>query len=109
MGQQSSTAIQQSLRIDALCRQFEAEWTHDHRVSLEKYYDRAEPSDRADLLPELVAIEVELLFRAGETPVLQPYQDRFPDEAVRIAEVFAEVVEIQRANFRTRRGSGPRT
>ena len=100
MGQQSSTAIQQSLRIDALCRQFETEWTHDHRVSLEKYYDRAEPSDRADLLPELVAIEVELLFRAGETPVLQPYQDRFPDEAVRIAEVFAEVVDDLTSQWR---------
>ena len=93
MGQKSSTAIQRSLRVDALCRQFETEWTHDHRASLEAYYDRAEPSDRADLLPELVAIEVELLFRAGETPELPPYQDRFPDEAGRIAVVFAEVVD----------------
>ena len=92
MGQQSSSAIQRSLRVDALCRQFETEWTHDHRASLEEYYNRAEPCDRADLLSELVAIEMELLFQAGETPSLQQYQDRFPGEAVRIAGAFAEVV-----------------
>ena len=101
MGQQSSTAIQRSLRVDALCRQFETEWTHDHRASLEGYYDRAEPSDRADILPELVAIEVELLFRAGETPALQQYQARFPDEAVRIAEVFSEVVDDFTSQWRS--------
>jgi eukaryotic-like serine/threonine-protein kinase len=101
MGQEHTPDIQQLIRIDTLCRQFEADWKRDQRVPFQPYLDQALPGDRDCLAVELVAVEIELRFRVGEVPQLEPYKQAFPELADQIIKAFEEVVSDFTKNWRT--------
>jgi parallel beta-helix repeat protein len=80
--------LSQQRRVEAACVRFEAAWKGGQRPTVEDYLAGARAGDRAVLLAELLALELAYRTRAGELPVLEEYQARFPDEAHLVAAVF---------------------
>jgi hypothetical protein len=74
-------------RLDPLCDEFEAEWLAGRRPRIEDYLLRAEGVDRAALLRELLAVEVEHRRKRGETPTADDYRPRFPHDNLSIPTV----------------------
>jgi WD40 repeat protein len=66
------------LRIDELCDRFEDEWRAGRRPDLDAFAS-AGGSERADLVRELVRLDVEYRRRAGENPTCAEYAERFPE------------------------------
>jgi serine/threonine-protein kinase len=79
-----------ALRIDQICDRFEAEWRAGRRPELSTYLGEIAPAQRAALLNELLAVEVEYRLRRGERPTLAEYQERFPDHAAEVRAVFTK-------------------
>ena len=67
--------------VDQLCDAFERQWQAGERPVIESYLERADSRLRAELLRELVALEVAYRHRAGEEVSLAEYQQRFPEHA----------------------------
>ncbi len=74
--------------LDRLCDEFEREWLPGRSPDIRSYLGRVVESYRSRLLTELVALEVELRRGVGETPHLEDYYERFPDDAKVIDEAF---------------------
>jgi WD40 repeat protein len=64
-------------RVDRICDAFEAEWRAGRRPRIEDYLGSATGPERAALLPELLAAELELRRDAGEWPSAAEYRERF--------------------------------
>jgi tetratricopeptide (TPR) repeat protein len=68
--------------VDQVCDRFEAAWkaaaSTDQRPRIETYLRDAPEPERPALLRELVIVDVEQRFRAGETPRPEDYLARFP-------------------------------
>jgi serine/threonine-protein kinase len=79
-----------ALRIDAACEEFESAWRQDLAPRIEAFVESEPPPVRAELLYELVALEVELRRGAGEVPALSEYQQRFPADSDVVARAFGE-------------------
>jgi WD40 repeat protein len=62
----------------ALRDRFEAAWRAGERPRLEDYLAEAPGSDCAELLRDLLAVELEHRLRAGEKPMAGEYRQRFP-------------------------------
>jgi tetratricopeptide (TPR) repeat protein len=65
-------------RVDVVCDRFEAAWKAGQRPQIEQYLADTPEGDRGSLLRELVALEAQQRFRAGEQPKPEDYQERFP-------------------------------
>src|SRR5262245_6770028 len=74
----------QARRVDALCHRFESDWRAERGPLIEDYLAEVDPSQRAALLRELLAVELELRHRRGERPERQPYRERFPDHTAAV-------------------------
>jgi serine/threonine-protein kinase len=74
-----------ALRIEEICSRFEAAWNEGQRPRIEDYFAEVAESERSELLPELLALDLEYRRKAGEGPALAEYLGRFPgqDELVR--------------------------
>jgi WD40 repeat protein len=68
--------------IDERCDRYEADWRARRTPRLEDYLDGLDAVDRAALWYELVLLDAELRRGLGETPTLEDYRDRAPDEAI---------------------------
>jgi serine/threonine-protein kinase len=66
-------------QVDAVCLRFEAAWQAGQRPDLEAYLADAQEPLRSALLRELIALDIEYRRRAGESPSLEDYRDRFPE------------------------------
>jgi WD40 repeat protein/serine/threonine protein kinase len=77
--------------VDMICDRFEADWKAGRRPQVEPYLDSAPPALRAELLRELLALELDYRSREGETPAPAEYRQRFPQNAEVVRTVFAEV------------------
>ena len=66
-------------RRERLCTRFGTDWQAGQRPRIEDYLEEVENLERAALLRELVALELELRLVRGDRPVLQGYRDRFPE------------------------------
>ena len=65
-------------QIDSICDAFELEWASGKSPDLAKWLTAASPIIREELLPELVRVDLEYRFRAGDSELsLQDYIDRF--------------------------------
>lgn len=64
-----------SQQIDAICDAFEAEWRAGRRPSWREFLERGAAEDRARLLRELLAVELQLRAAAGERAVAKDYGD----------------------------------
>jgi serine/threonine protein kinase len=78
-------------RIDAHCDRFEAEWRAGRQPRLEAFLGDAKSPERSQLFRALLAVELELLLKAGRPLDPGPYQKRFPDQAAAIEAVIREV------------------
>ncbi len=76
--------------FDKLCSEFEAECKRQERPQIEHYVDSASPARRADLLYEL--LQIELWWRRDETPSPneQSYQARFPVNQTIVSDAFKQ-------------------
>jgi serine/threonine protein kinase/tetratricopeptide (TPR) repeat protein len=86
----SSLPLSMEERLEAVCRRFEQAWQAGQRPPIEPYLEGSPPEARAALLRELVALSLEYRRRAGESPTLQEYRDRFPEHATLLEQVLAE-------------------
>jgi serine/threonine protein kinase/WD40 repeat protein len=65
-------------RLDRACDAFEAEWQAGHRPAIEPFLAGAPEAERAELLTELVLLDVHYRRQAREAPHLDDYRGRFP-------------------------------
>ncbi len=74
--------------FDERCDEFEAAWRRQEQPQIEQYLDSAKASKRAELLYEL--LQIELWQRRDEAPLPseQGYQDRFPNYHTVVTDAF---------------------
>src|SRR5262245_33276901 len=65
-------------RLDRICDTFEAAWIAGPAPAIEKYLGDSLGPERAELLGELIRIDVHYRRKLGETPVPADYLRRFP-------------------------------
>ena len=63
--------------MDSLCEEFEFAWKLGQTPSVEEYLNRVDDSQRADLLTEL--LQIELWWRRGDPATVDEYRQRFPE------------------------------
>ena len=64
-------------QIDQVCDSFEAAWNAGVRPRIEDYLDASTIQERTELFRELLAREIELRKKAGESPDLAEYLGAF--------------------------------
>jgi hypothetical protein len=80
-------------RVDAICDHFETAWKAGQRPRIEAYLDEVPKPERTTLLQELLALELELRVRSGETPLRHEYHERFPEQLDVIDTLFKELTK----------------
>ncbi|MGO9598586.1 MAG: protein kinase domain-containing protein [Isosphaeraceae bacterium] len=76
--------------IDRVCDSFEAAWQAGLNPRIEEYLGAVAESHRESLFGELLAREVEIRRKAGETPGLADYDGRFGEYAELIQTILGE-------------------
>jgi serine/threonine-protein kinase len=66
-------------RINAACNRFELAWHAGQRPRIEEYLGDVPAPERAALLRELIALEIDCRKQAGERPTEDEYRSRFPE------------------------------
>jgi predicted Ser/Thr protein kinase len=77
-------------RINLVCNRFEAAWKAGQRPRIEDHLGEVAEPERPSLLRELLAMELSLRRRGGETPAGEEYRKRFPEHAGLVQAVFDE-------------------
>jgi serine/threonine-protein kinase len=77
-----------ALHVEAVCNRFEAAWKAGQRPPLAAYLGETPEPDRAVLLRELLAVELEYRGQAGEQPTPAEYEQHFPEHCALIRDVF---------------------
>ena len=72
------------------CDRYEAAWREGRRPRIEDYLAEAPEPERALLLRELLALELELRSSGGERPEPQEYRQRFPGHVELINRILNE-------------------
>jgi serine/threonine-protein kinase len=67
-------------RVQEVCQRFESGWREGGRPRLEEFLDSVAGPERQALLRELLRVEVEYRWRAGEAVSEGEYRERFPDQ-----------------------------
>ncbi|MDR3637612.1 MAG: serine/threonine protein kinase [Isosphaeraceae bacterium] len=75
-------------RLERACDRYEAAWRAGERPSLEASLSETGPAERPHWLRELLALELAYRRQAGESPALEEYRERFPDDAATVAAAF---------------------
>lgn len=89
----SAAVLSLADRVDSSCDQFEARWGSDQSLSIEDVLADFDSDDTEAALSELVAVELELRFRRGETLSVDEYANRFPQHRDLISRLFSEVLD----------------
>lgn len=84
-------SLDQQKRIDSHCMSFENALRSGDGLSIEDVLHQAKTGERRDLLFELLLIDLDYQVRAGETPNLAGYEDRFPDDTALVRRAFDTV------------------
>jgi serine/threonine protein kinase len=74
--------------IDTLCDEFERAWKDGAAPDIADYLQKLVESSRPKALRELLNVELELRQIRGESPTTDEYQQRFPEYANLVSEVF---------------------
>jgi serine/threonine protein kinase/WD40 repeat protein len=85
----------QAWRVDAVCRRFEAKWRDGHDPRVDDFLAEADPPERAALLRELLALELELRRGHGERPSLSDYVARYPALADQVRALIPLMVDME--------------
>jgi WD40 repeat protein/serine/threonine protein kinase len=95
---EDSLSLSVELRIDAVCRRFEAAWkaagAGGSRPRIEDYLPAVEEEERWPLLRELLKLELD--YRRAEAPTVENYCRLFPAYAALIAALFRGQTPAQR-------------
>jgi hypothetical protein len=91
--------------IDQVCGAFEAAWEEGARPRIENYLNRIHVPYRGVLLRDLLAAEIDALWRRREQHLLEDYTARFPNAQALIARVFEEERNIRTHDEMTLRSS----
>ncbi|MHB8951425.1 MAG: protein kinase domain-containing protein [Pirellulaceae bacterium] len=75
--------------IDVVCDAFERAWKTAKRPVIEEYVTRVDAKSRAELLRQLLAVELEMRRKAGERLAIDEYQSRFADYPTAVKGAFA--------------------
>ncbi len=75
------------------CAQFEAAWKAGLKPQIERFLEGVAESDRSKVVTELLALELELRRAAGDNPVADEYQARFPQYPDVIKFCFADAAD----------------
>jgi serine/threonine protein kinase len=84
--------------VDHWCDQFEQQWQAGQSPKIEDFLSRVEESARLRLFHELLALELELRRRKGETPQLDEYRQRFADYVETVEQVLDETISRSAAD-----------
>jgi WD40 repeat protein/tRNA A-37 threonylcarbamoyl transferase component Bud32 len=82
--------VQLARRLDQVCDRFEAAWKAGRRPRLERYLRQSPPAAQAELLRELLVLELEYRYENGEEPRWEEYHLRLPEHAEVINTAFRE-------------------
>jgi WD40 repeat protein/serine/threonine protein kinase len=67
-------------QVDQVCDRFEEAWLAGARPRIESFLNEVSATGRPVLAGELLRVELEHRYRAGDRPTLEEYQGRFPDQ-----------------------------
>ncbi|MCA9213222.1 MAG: protein kinase, partial [Planctomycetales bacterium] len=76
--------------IDRLSDRFEAAWRNGENPRIEDYLTELQGQGRAELIRELLQIELQLRVAAGPRPTAEEYVARFPDDVDTVRSIFAD-------------------
>ena len=76
--------------LNRICDQFESDWRNGERARIEELLKLGSDSEQAFLLYELLILELFLLQDEGESPRIQDYLDRFPNEQAIVKDAFSK-------------------
>ncbi len=77
--------------IDDQCDVFEEAWDGGNRPAISDFLEAVPDSGRGDLIGELLALELELRVRAGESPQLAAYKAQYSGHEDRVEQAFEEL------------------
>jgi serine/threonine-protein kinase len=80
--------------FDRQCDRFERDFRAGKGPRIEDFVGEAPPARRADLLRELLAVELELRRRRGESVTLDAYRQRFPEAVDELDALVAMTVPL---------------
>ena len=83
-------SLSQAKWIDRVCDEFERSWLAGNKIEIEPYLVDAPEPIRAQLLLQLIAIDVEYRRRTGELRTAQEYVDRFSELSIENVEPLFE-------------------
>src|SRR5262245_26109701 len=86
--QSDSVPLSAAQRIDEVCLRFEAAWRAGTPPRLEDFLGDAAGEERAELLRQLLRIELECRRKGGTPPLAEDFLARFPDHTGLIRAVF---------------------
>ncbi|HZW30137.1 MAG TPA: serine/threonine-protein kinase, partial [Isosphaeraceae bacterium] len=93
MRSNSPSGLEQVVEI---AERFEAAWREGLRPRIEEFLDSAPAALRAELLHDLLSIELDLRRQGGESPRSEEYRERFPVDRGVVDAVFATGSESAR-------------
>ncbi|MEK6233424.1 MAG: hypothetical protein N2C14_01830 [Planctomycetales bacterium] len=73
--------------------EFQSAWENDESPRIESWLEKIDASGRGPLLKLLLESEFRIRRNRGETPNLEEYQERFPEEAEMIAALITRAPE----------------
>lgn len=88
---ETSPQVETAERVDRLCDQFEVAFNRGEKPALESFLAMAPESNRPQLLAALVGLDWELRTSAGESPGLDDYRRRFPQDVPAIEAAWEEL------------------
>src|SRR5947209_20149730 len=89
-GPGASVSLSLAERVHFLCRRFEDALRAGVPPALEDFLAGTAGAERAELLRELLCLELDHRTRAGDTPTADEYRARFPQDGAIIEAAFAE-------------------
>ena len=92
-------------RVDQICTEFDAAWQTGTPPRLEDYLERVHAADQAELLPELVLVELCYRRQRGEEPRAEEYMERFPHAAATLRDQIAADQALERNGSATAVGT----
>src|SRR5262245_21990392 len=78
-------------RLQEIRDAFELAWEHGSSPKIEEYICLVDANDRAQILRELMCIEIAYRLRRGHIPVALEYECRFRDHAELVRQAFSEL------------------
>ena len=91
MTRRFESSILRARHIDRWCRRFEHCWQNGENPQIEIFLAEVDPGDREIFLEELLGIELELRYEAGEVPTAEEYCTRFASDQDLIHRAFTDL------------------